>query len=533
MKTIYLYLSLLLTLFLVGCQLSSPKPSSNSKDTLTLSWREDFGDVNPHRYNPDQMVVQNMVYEGLVRYGDKGVIEPVLAESWEVNADGTVYTFHLRDATYSDGSPLTANNVKRNFDAIFSEGNKADHSWFPLTTKLASYQALDDKTFSLTLKEPYSATLYDLAMIRPIRFLADAGFPKGDNTKENNVQAPIGTGAWVVKEKKANEYITFKRNDQYWGEKPRLKEVTIKVIPDAQTRALAFESGELDLIYGNGLISLDTFAQYADDANYTTAVSQPMSSRLFLLNAAKPLFSDQKVRQAMNHAMNKQEIAETIFRGAEKPADTIFSSTTPFVNTELTPYDYDLKKAEGLLEEAGWIKGTDGIREKEGQKMTLHLPYIVTKAADKDIAEYLQGEWKKLGIDVQLEAMEQDAYWENAKTGNFDALFTFSWGAPWDPHAWMTALTSQSDKGQPENIAIESLAIKNELDELVQATLLETEEAAISQGYQKALTLLHEEALYIPLTYQSVVSVYRTGELAGLAFAPEENIFPVNTISKP
>ena len=101
----------------------------------------------------------------------------------------------------------------------------------------------------------------------------------------------------------------------------------------------------------------------------------------------------------------------------------------------------DSKEAEQMLDAAGWKKGSDGIRAKDGKKMELNFPYISTKATDKDLAEYFQGELKKIGVEVKLTAMEEDDYWENAKTGNFDMMLTFSWGAPWDPHAWMTALT--------------------------------------------------------------------------------------------
>ena len=149
-------------------------------------------------------------------------------------------------------------------------------------------------------------------MIRPIRFLADASFPDGDDTTKNKIKSSIGTGQWVVKDKKSNEYITFARNENYWGEKPKLKEVTIKIIPDAQTRALEFESGKVDLLYGNGVIGLNTFAQYKKDKKYTTDVSQPMSTRLLLLNAKQEVFQDKNVRKAINHAINKKEIAEKL-----------------------------------------------------------------------------------------------------------------------------------------------------------------------------------------------------------------------------
>ncbi|MBF0779539.1 MULTISPECIES: nickel ABC transporter substrate-binding protein [unclassified Granulicatella] len=537
MKTKKLLLGALSALFvLASCQApqnTSEKSTSQSdaKERLVMAWGEDVAEINPHLYNPDQFITQDMVYEGLVRYGDNGVIEPALAESWTLSEDGTVYTFKLRKTNFSDGTPFNAENVKRNFDVIFSEKTKAEHKWFDFTNRMVSYRVVDEYTFEITLDKAYSATLYDLAMIRPIRFLGNAGFPEGDDTSKG-IKAPIGTGAWVLKEKKANEYATFIRNENYWGEKPKLKEVTIRIIPDGQTRALEFEAGKLDMIYGNGLISLDTFETYKNNPAYTTAVSQPMSSRLLLLNASKTQFSDKNVRKALNYAMNKQEISNGIFKGAETPASTIFSKSTPYSDAGVEPYQYDLAKAEKLLDEAGWVKGSDGIRVKDGQKLVVYMPYIATKVQDKEIGEYLQGEWKKLGLDVMLQAYEEDDYWSNAKTGNFDVMLTYSWGAPWDPHAWMTALTEQSAHGHPENVSLESLAVKPELDELIKKTLVAKTKEETAAGYKKALQILHEEAIYIPLTYQSLISVYRTGELDGVRFMPQENELPLRYINK-
>ena len=224
-RNILLSITCLLMVTLTACHSQDSKSHKLNSDKLTLAWGEDFGDANPHRYNPDQFVIQDMVYEGLVRYGDNGKIEPALAKSWSISQDGKTYTFKLRNAKYSDGSNFNAANVKRN--------------WFNLTNQLENYRALNQSTFEIKLKQAYSATLYDLSMIRPIRFLSDSALPKGDDTTKKNVKKPIGTGQWVVKSKKQNEYITFKRNENYWGKKPKLKEVTVKVIPDAQKTFVA------------------------------------------------------------------------------------------------------------------------------------------------------------------------------------------------------------------------------------------------------------------------------------------------------
>lgn len=288
--------------------------------------------------------------------------------------------FKLRpNVKFSDGSAFNAKNVVKNFDTIFSKENKSKHSWFAFTNHLKSYRVVDDMTFEIVLDTPYTATLYDLAMIRPIRFLGDAGFPEGGDTMKG-IKAPIGTGAWVLKEHKNNEYAVFVRNEYYWGEKPAASEIIIKNIPDSETLALQFESGDIDLIYGNGLISLDRFNSYRqDNGKYTTATSNPMSTRMLLMNTTSSILGDLNVRKALNHAVDKESIAKNIFDGIEKPADTIFAPNVPHTNVKLEKYGYDLAKAEAMLDKAGWKKGADGIREKNGKKWYFHSLIFLQK----------------------------------------------------------------------------------------------------------------------------------------------------------
>ena len=499
-----------------------------SDNTLNLAFNEDStGDLNPHMYLPSQFITQDMVYDGLVYYGKNGKIEPALAESWDVSEDGKTYTFHLRKGVkFSDGSDFNAQNVVKNFDTIFAEENKGNHAWFAFTGYLDSYRAVDDDTFEFTLKNAYSATLYDLAMIRPIRMLGDAGFPDDGNTA-NGIKKPIGTGAWVLKEHKQNEYAVYEKNKYYWGKAPKVDKVVIKVIPDSETLVLEFESKGIDLIYGNGLISLDRFKSYQDDPQYVTATSEPMSTRLLLLNTKHPILGDLNVRKALNHAIDKKNISENIFGGIEKPATGIFAPNVPNTDVKLGNYDYDLKKAESLLDEAGWKLGADGIREKNGKKLKLIFPYIAAKVTDKSIAEYIQGEWKKIGVDVEVKAMEEKTYWANGAKGDFDMLQKFSWGPPWDPHAFLQSMTEVSDNGGPDYAAQLGLPMKAELDATIKALLVEPDKEKMKKQYEYVLTTLHDQAFDIPLTYQAMLMVYRKGELKDVEFMPEENRLPV------
>lgn len=502
---------------------------------ITLAFNEDsVGNLNPFEYLPSQFITQDMVYDGLVQYGERGKIEPMLAESWTVSEDGKTYTFKLRkDVKFSDGSQFTSKNIVKNFDSIFSKENKDNHTWFAFTNHLESYKAIDEYTFEIKLDTAYTATLYDLAMIRPIRFLGDAGFPDNGENAGKKIKKPIGTGAWVLKEHKNNEYAVFVRNEHYWGKKPLVDEVVIKVIPDSETLALQFEAGDIDLIYGNGLISLDRFNNYKQDSKYTTATSEPMSTRMLLLNTKSSILNDLSIRKALSHAIDKESVAKNIFGGIEKTADTIFAPNVPNTDVKLEKYNFDLAQAEKLLEENGWKKGSDGIREKNGEKLIISFPYIASKVTDKNVAEYVQGEWKKIGIDVKLNAMEEKAYWSNAATGNYDIMLNFSWGAPWDPHAFLTAMAdNSSENGNPDYEAQLGLPMKTEIDKTINALLVEPNETKLKEMYSYVLTILHEQAVYIPITYQSVLSVYRTGELEGVKFMPEENRIPVWTVVK-
>ena len=531
-KLLKLFLMLTFSLlFLVACGekgKEEAKSENTQNKTLTISWHQDIGFLNPHAYLPDQFITQGMVYEGLVNYGENGEILPSLAESWDVSKDGKTYTFHLRKGVkFSDGSDFNANNVKKNFDSIFL--NKERHSWFGLTNHISSYRAVDENTFELVLDEAYTPTLYDLAMIRPIRFLADAGFPDDGDTYKG-IKASIGTGPWILKEHKKDEYAIFEKNPNYWGEKPILDEVVIKIIPDAETRALQFEAGELDMIYGNGLISYDTFKSYQEDSKYKTAISEPMSTRLLMFNTTTGPLSDINLRYALTYATDKKAISEGILNGIEKPADTIFAPNMPHSKQDLKPFEYNLDKAKEYIEKAGYKMGKE-FYEKDGKVLTLVFPYIATKTLDKQIAEYIQGQWKKIGVNVEIKALEEKNFWEETDDLKYNVMLNYSWGAPWDPHAYINAMATVAENGNPDYEAQLGLPMKKELDAKIHQVLVESDPQKVEELYKEILTTLHEQAVYVPLTYQSIIAVYRDN-LTGVRFMPQEYELPLSYIDK-
>lgn len=387
----------------------------------------DIRDLNPHLY-AGEMYAQEMLYETLVNITEDGY-EGCLAESWEISEDGKTYTFKIRPGvTFSDGELCDANAIKANFDAIIE--NKDRHTWLEMMNLLVGVSAPDSETFVIELSEPYYPMLTELGVTRPFAMISPKAMKNG-STKDG-VNEYIGTGPYVLTNFVTDEYAVFEANENYWGKQPEVKKITVKVIPDNQTRVLALEKGEIDLIFGKNMIDADAVNKYIGSGEFEVALSDPTSTRQIVLNTGNGILRDSAVRQALQHATNRQAISEGIFYGLEAPADTLFAPTVPYCDIDLEPYAYDTVLAESMLTEAGWVKNGSGVLEKDGNQMVLSLLYNSDSVTEKTIAEYLQSEYGKLGIRLEIKGEEEQSYRDNMKAGNFDMVFNICWGTPYD-----------------------------------------------------------------------------------------------------
>ncbi|WP_336864906.1 nickel ABC transporter substrate-binding protein [Peribacillus frigoritolerans] len=526
-------LLVIFTIFVAGCN-NTTKDQKNVSDKdqpkiVTFSWPEDIGNLNPHTYFPNEFFSQAMVYESLVYYGEGGEIQPWLAESWDISKDGKEYVFHLRkDVKFSDGSPFNAKIVKKNFDTILD--NRKQHEWVELINQIKGTEVVDEYTFKLTLHNSYYPTLQELTYVRPLRFVGEAAFPDSKNTFKDGLKSPIGTGPWVLSEYKKNEFAVFKRNEHYWGTKPKVDKVVVKVITDGESRVLAFEKKELDFIFGNGVISQDSFQFLKNSGKYETKLSEPTATRTLLFNTNREATNDLKVRLALNHAFNKQAVIDNIFYGMEEKADTLFPPILDYTKIKIDPYEYDAAKAEQLLDEAGWKK-VEGkpFREKDGKELQLEFLFNSTDNIQKSIAEFVQGDFRKLGIDIKLTSQESNTFWTTAFQGKYDLLFTSTWAVPFDPHSYLASITTDSENGSPDYTALLGLPEKKEIDMKIKKVLLTTDEKERKMLYTDILMALHEQAVYLPISYQSNVAVYHKN-ISGVDFLPQEVEVPLTSI---
>ncbi|MGN4125412.1 nickel ABC transporter substrate-binding protein [Lysinibacillus sphaericus] len=510
-KNVYPLMLALIMGLLVGCSSADDRDAKPQNATiiednmLTIGWPLDIGPLNPHTYLPNQMTAQAMIYESLVEYNDDGTISPKLAESWDISEDKTAYVFHLRkDVKYSDGTAFNADNVIRNFDAVLA--NRDMHSWMGMVNHIKEVVKEDDFTVRLQLDEPYYPVLNELAFVRPFRFLGDNGFPKKDATYES-VQAPVGTGPWILTDYKKDEYALFSRNENYWGEKPLVDQVKVKIIPDSESISLAFENEELDVIYGRGIISLDNYSFLKDSGKYNTAISEPLSTRALLFNTQSGPLAELNVRQAIQYAIDKEQMVESITHGTEKVANTLFWDAIPYANIELAPILFNPKKAEQLLDEAGWrLKDGEKVRSKNEELLELDLIYIATDAIQKPMAELMQGELAKIGIQLNLEGADVMVGLQKLMDNQVDINFWRTNGPPTDPHSFANESATPNASGVYEA----KLGLPNaaEMDEKIHQLLIGTDEVQRVQYYTDILTMLHDQALFYPISYETNNVIY-------------------------
>lgn len=272
-----------------------PGPSA---DTLVFLNYRDLRDLNPHLYG-GEMFAQEMLFEGLITLGNDGSYHPAVAQSWTISPDGRVYTFRIRKGmTFTDGEKLDAHAVQANFDALID--NKKRHTWLEMMRLLVSAKAVDDETFVIEMKEPYYPMLTELAVTRPFAFVSPKVMKNG--TTKDGVTAFVGSGPWKLVEHVIDEYSVFERNEDYWGAKPAFRRVVVKVIPDNQTRILALEKGEADLIWGKNMVDADALNKYRSSDRFGIAVSDPTSTRQIVLNTNNEFLADVRVRRAARPA---------------------------------------------------------------------------------------------------------------------------------------------------------------------------------------------------------------------------------------
>jgi len=339
------------------------------------------GRLDPHTYRPNEFFASNMVYEGLVEYGQDGVILPSLAESWTVEADGAgmKYTFTLREGVkFHDGSAWDCSVAKLNFDHVLAPPLTTGdwHGWYKLPEQINGWTCKSDFVFEVTTKDNYYPLLQELTYIRPLRMLSPAMFVGGadsDPLTQNSchvgwgeatlgdvtvtcagVTGISGTGRWVYDTTEADETVVFKLNAEHWDSSPADAVQVLRLVKYADHAAVkaAVMDGTLDVVIGAGPLDPedieDMMTNHKDKV--TVSMTEAIQNRIIIFNTAKAPTDDIQMRKVIIHAINKAAIIAKELHGLAEPVDGLFPKTAPYCNLALTPrWDYDIEKAELLI----------------------------------------------------------------------------------------------------------------------------------------------------------------------------------------
>jgi peptide/nickel transport system substrate-binding protein len=497
---------ILSTVFL-GCQasLAAQNAAPNGADMassqeLTVAYPTDIlaNKIDASTSN-GAIAVYPMIYDALVNYGEGGKIEPGLAKSWEVEEDGgkMIITFHLREGIkFSDGTPFNANAVEFTLQRTKLLNPKQTT---PVVEKLEEIEVVDEYTVKLIYESYLYPILKQLTFPRPIRIMSPTavspeGDPNGDFVK------PIGTGMWIVEDYVQDQYAVLKRNPYYWGEKLILDKITLNTIPDAQTRALALQSGDVDLI-GNAVGKILPEAVQVLENDHNIVIEREVGTMTYylLFRYTKSPFNDLLVRKAVNFAIDKENMASLM--GVGEPAKGFFAPTVDYVTEENSyNYPYDLDEAKRLLAEAGWKDGDgDGILEKDGKKFEINLIYQVSDYPEWGrMCELIQEDLSKVNIKVNLLKLESAAYYDRLWTSrDFDLLIYRTYTSQWNPEGMLTDHFTYPSQVDDEAVTFGN-AMLNELIDKVMISHTEEERQTL---YDQIFKEMYDEAACVPLYY--------------------------------
>jgi len=412
------------------------------------------------------------IYETLTKLDRDMALQPWLATDWK-QVDENTWKFNIRQGvTFHDGTPLTAESVAFSLDSLLREGGFRFNPRARPLLSIREIRVVDEHTLRITTYGPFAPLLYHLS--DPLFAIVSP------DTKEGEI--PAGTGPFKFVEQKVGEFVRVERFNDYWNGPARLEKVIFHYMPDATVRGMALEAGNIDVAVR--VTSVDALRL---DRKEDIRVSRVVNHRtdFMRINCDREPLSDPRVRRAINYAIDREGIVNAASEGIYKPAATLYPPILPWSNRDLEVV-YDMDKARTLLKEAGLVDTDgDGVVEFNGEPLIVRL-YVAAGRADLIlVAEIVQANLEKIGIRVNIVAMEFGAMRAMERAGNFDLSFT-SWGtAPAGDPAYILEINVRS--GGEHNYGRFSHKGLDELLTRGQTTFDRQERVAIYNEVQKVL----------------------------------------------
>jgi peptide/nickel transport system substrate-binding protein len=423
--TVFLLLVLSVVLILGGC--GKQGQTEEQEQVLKVAIGTDINTWDIVKFpDGDARFAWSQIYETLVRLDKDLNLTPGLAESWEAQENGKVWTFNLRrDVKFHDGTPFTSEAV------VYSYGGRA-YVTTVKTLQIEKVEAIDDYTVKFTCVKPMPLPTYLTHIAWPV-------VSPSSIDSAGEFQEPVGSGPFKFTSYSKGQEVVLDKNEDYWGNEIKLDQIIFKIIPEASTRIMALDSGDVDMSIK---IPESDVARLGENPDITVYRKLTTFTDFLQFNCARAPFDDLNVRKAMANAIDTEGIVENILDNIGLAAQgRLYSPVMMYSSQDLDLYSQNQENAQSLLAASGWTdENGDGILEKDGEQ--LHVTMLVGQSwspREQRIAEACQAQLGEVGFDVEIKQLETAALSALEKEGDFDMIMRtgyFVWG-PYPHHVKM------------------------------------------------------------------------------------------------
>ena len=441
----------------------------------------------------NQRVIE-AIFDGLLDLDNNLNPVPVLATSWE-NPDELTWIFHLREGVYfSNGQPFTALDVQHTFMSIidpdFAAPIRGLFNW------IDTIDIIDPHTVQFNLLFPFAPILSNM----------DRGIvPHNADEMDDFGMNPIGTGPYMLAYLSRGNRAVVEANPRFWGDAPRTRSIEYFIIPDNTTRTAALEAGDIDLIHSP--LSPHDIERLRGDARFTVTEMPGLAKTFLNFNQLAPSLSDVNVRRAIAHMVDRDTIANSIYRGMDAPAQSGLLPGTWAYSSAVTNFPFDPARGQEILTEAGFTMGGDGFFQRDGQRLTVQLSTHTEDPNRMQAIEFIQSILIANGIDAQVTTAEWATFFATVAGGTYEiALLGLTNVVDPDRYFYLRFRT-----GAPNNEGNFSNA---RLDELVDEARRVSDTARRAELYHEAAQIVNDYVAHHVLLHQGYI-VMHTVDMQG------------------
>ncbi len=449
--------------------------------------------------------VAALLYTAPLEYDKDWNIVKLAAESWEVEEDGTFMRFKLREGLkWQDGAPLTADDVTFTYKLMVNPSTPTAYAADFLN--IAEYKQTGPLSFEVRYDAPYARSA--ITWMHPI-------LPKhileGQNIASTPfARNPVGAGPFKLKSWETGSRVVLEANDLYFKGRPYIDEVVYRIIPDLTTIFLEAKAGKIDFL---GLTPQQYLRQTSGpdwDKNWKKYKYLAPGYTFLGFNLTSPLFADERVRQALSYAVNRESVIKGALMGMGEPTIGPYKPGTWVYNTAITPYAYDPERAKALLAEAGWTPGEDGVLvNPDGRRFSFTILVNQGNEERVKVATIIQREFQAVGVECSIRTVEWAAFLkEFVNKGNYDALI-LAWNILDDPDifdVWHSSAISENGLNFVHYA-------NSEVDALLEKARITVDRAERKVLYDRFQEILHKEQpylfLYVPYSLPMVQARFR------------------------